>query len=132
MMLLDTHVLVWWISDPEKLPKKIQREIDNCVKHNIQILVSSISIWEIAILFKKGKLGSDMDINAWIEKVESLPFFQFVAVDNTIAAKSVMLVEFSHKDPADRIIVATAREYGAVLVTSDRKLLEYKNVQTLW
>lgn len=132
MILLDTHVLVWWVDDPSKLSSKSQKLIENSIKKEEAILVSSISIWEIFLLAKRGRLGFAIDINSWLEKVESLSFLQFIPVDNKIASKSVMLPEPVHNDPADRIIIATAREYGAKLITSDKKILDYKHVQAVW
>jgi len=73
-----------------------------------------------------------MDARDWIARSESLPFFRFVPVDNAIAIRSVRLEEPFHKDPADRIIVATAMTMGMPLVTSDRKILKYPNVKTIW
>ncbi len=132
MILIDTHVLVWLLNSPSKLSSKAQTGIQNTIKKDGKISISSMSIWEIFLLFKKGKLESDMDADSWLTKVEKLPFLEFIPVNNAIAAKSVMLPEFAHKDPADRIIIATAREYGATLITSDGKLLNYKHVKSLW
>lgn len=130
MIILDTHTLVWWVTVPAKLSKGAQEIIEASNKE--QILVSSISIWEICLLVKSKELKFSVDINTWINKVERLPNIQFIPVDNSIFAKSVMLPEPFHKDPADRIIVTTAREYGAKLVTSDKKILDYPHVQSIW
>jgi PIN domain nuclease of toxin-antitoxin system len=131
MILLDTHVLIWWISDPEKLSvnaaKAIKRESENG-----ELLVSSISVWEIYLLVTKGRLTLTMDVDRWIEQIEQLPFIQFIPVTNRIAAKSVTLPEDFHADPADRIIVATAREKGIMLITSDERIRNYSHVQSLW
>lgn len=132
MIVLDTHVLIWWINETNRLSTKAQKVIENSIDKGTKLLVSSISVWEIFLLFKKGSLKSDMDINAWLAEVESLPFLQFVPVDNAIAAKSVMLAEPFHKDPADRIIVATAREFGATLITSDARIRKYPHVRSVW
>jgi len=131
MTILDTHSLVWLVSNPEKLSKKASGYLDRQIKKG-EILVSSISVWEIYLLVKKGRLELSMDVGAWLGKVEQLAFLQFVPIDNTIAANSVMLPGDLHEDPADRMIVATAREYGAKLVTSDTRLLSYPHVQTVW
>ena len=73
-----------------------------------------------------------MDVESWLEKVENLPGIQFVPVDTAIARKSVMLPDTLHSDPADRIIIATSRQLGATLITSDQKIRSYKHVKTLW
>ena len=132
MIAIDTHVLVWFVSNPEKLSQKALNTINNEIKKSESILVSSISIWETYMLIKKGRLSLSLDLDLWLQRIEQLPFIQFISVDNKIAAKSVTLPEPLHSDPADRIIIATARGYGAKLVTSDRKILNYKHVQSLW
>lgn len=131
MIIIDTHVLVWLVSTPNKLSKKALEAIGK--EHaDGTILISTISVWEIYMLVKKGRLKLSIDIDSWIDKVENLPLFQFVPVDNRISAKSVNLPGEFHKDPADRIIVATARSMGLVLVTSDARILNYKHVQSIW
>lgn len=131
MIVLDTHVLVWFVSSPKKLSRTAQKRINEEIKKN-EILVSSISVWEIYMLIKKERIKLAMYPDTWLEKVESLPFIQFVPVDNRIASQSVDLPEPLHNDPADRIIIATALVHGAILVTSDKRILRYPHVQSLW
>lgn len=131
MIVLDTHVLVWWISDPEKLSPKAQQLI-NTEKENGMLLISSISVWEIYMLISKKKLALSIDTDRWLETIESLPFIAFVPVDNTIAANSVSLPGELHADPADRIIIATARSKGIPLVTCDQKIRNYAHVESVW
>lgn len=132
MIVLDTHTLIWWINGPQKLSKKA-REIINQEKHREgSILVSSISTLEIYRLVKNGKLQLINDTDSWLEKIESLPAVRFVPIDNKVAITSINLPDFDHKDPADRIIIATALQFGATLITSDERILKYKKVQTLW
>lgn len=131
MIVLDTHIMVWWINSPEKLSKKVQKTIED-EKSNGEILISSISVFEICILMKKGKLKLADNPDVWLQKIESLPFVRFIPIDNKIAAQSVNLPEFQHKDPADRIIIATALNIGIKLVTADKKILKYSHVQSIW
>jgi len=132
MITFDTHTFIWWVSNPEKLSDKAIKTIDKELKREGEILVSSISVWEIYMLVKKGRLKLIMDVDVWFEKIEKLGSLQFVPVDNKIAAKSVMLPEPFHKDPADRIIIATSLLHGAPLVTSDRRILNYLHAQSIW
>ena len=132
MIMLDTHVLIWWISNPEKLSEEARIHIKQEIKNKNEILISSISIWEIYMLVKKGRLKLSMDTDAWLERVEQLPFLQFVPIDNRIAAKSVNLSEPLHNDPADRMIIATALEHGVSIVTSDKKILDYPHSLSIW
>ena len=118
MIVLDTHAWIWFTSKPEALSKKAQKALDAAVKEK-NILVSSISVWEVALLVNKKRLKLSMDVTDWIAKSESLPFIQFIPVSNSIAVKSVNLPQPLHPDPADRIIIATALSLGAPLVTKD-------------
>lgn len=131
MIVLDTSVLIWWTSSPEKLSQKARKIIEKEIKKG-EILVSSISIWEIYLLIKKDRLKFFTDPDSWLEKVESLPFIRFIPIDNKIAAKSVSLAPPLHDDPADRMIIATTLQYGAMLITSDKRILSYSHVQSIW
>lgn len=129
MIVLDTNALIWWINGSKKLSRKAKKKIKDAEK-NPAIYISSISILEIYVLLRKGRLQFDRPKERWLKELESLPYVHFVPLDNKIAVQSVNLVEFSHKDPADRIIIATAQIMGAVLITSDKKILSYEYVQT--
>ena len=131
MILLDTHVWVCWLSNPDKLSPLARKTIKDAAK-NRAIYISSISAWEVALLAFKGRLTFTMDARDWIVRSEALPFFHFVPIDNAIAIRSVRLPEPFHKDPADRIIVATAMTMGMALVSSDSKILKYSHVKTIW
>lgn len=132
MIVLDTHTLIWWVDSPQKLSKKAKKAIEEEKSKDRGILVSSISTFEIYLLIKKGKLELANNPDVWLEKIESLPAIRFIPVDNKIAAYSVNLPDFDYKDPADRMIIATALNLGVKLVTSDKKILNYKNVQSVW
>lgn len=130
MILLDTNALIWWSTAPEKLSRKARQIIDDTIKKE-EILVSSISIWEVYLLVKKNRVGFFIDVDSWLEKLEGLEFIKFIPVDNKIASQSVKL-DFENSDPADKIIVATALTFGAKLVTADKKILNYSKVQSIW
>ena len=131
MILIDTHIWVWWLSNPEKLSPVARNAVQDAARKR-SIYVSSISAWEIALLVSNERLSFTMDAQDWIARAEGLPFFHFIPVDNAIAVRSVRLEEPFHKDPADRIIVATAITMGIPLVSSDTKLLKYPHVKTIW
>jgi PIN domain nuclease of toxin-antitoxin system len=97
-----------------------------------RLFVSSISLWEVALLVAKGRLRLSMPVATWMGASEALPFLRFVPVDNAIALLAVTLPGPLHDDPADRIIAATALSLGAELVTRDRRLTEYPRLRTLW
>ena len=131
MIVLDTHALVWWVTGDPTLSRKakttIERELDGG-----EILVSSISAWEIAMLVEREKLILSMDVGSWLAAVANIEAVRFVSVDPEIAIKSVELPGEFHKDPADRMIVATARKFSVSLVTKDEKIRAYAHVRTIW
>lgn len=131
MIVLDTHVWVWWINGQPPMSAKAQRVIRNAAS-NAAVYVSSISVWEVSQLVAKGRLELAMDVESWVARSEAMPFLHFVPVDNAIAMKSVHLAEPLHHDPADRIIIATSVQLGFPLVTRDRRILDYPYVRTVW
>ena len=84
------------------------------------------------MLIEKKRLVLSMDIESWLAEVEQIEGFRFLPVDNEIGYKATMLPGDFHKDPADRMIVATARKLAAPLVTADEKIREYEHVKTIW
>ena len=131
MIVLDTHVWIWWVSDPRLMSpgarKLVQRSINEQSVH-----ISSISAWEVAMLADRGRLQLTIPVDDWVRESEALSFFNFVPVTNSIALKSVGLAAPFHSDPADRIIIATAIAMGATLVTKDRKIRGYPHVRSTW
>lgn len=133
MIVLDTHVLVWWVTgDLKPLSKKAREIIGDHKTKEGSVLVSSISVLEIAMLVNKGRIKLAMDLTAWLKEVEKIKTLAFVPVDNTLAIESTQLLEPFHKDPADRIIVALARHLALPLITADEKILAYRHVKTIW
>lgn len=132
MLVLDTHVLVWWANaDAGKLSPAALRAIENELQGG-EIIVSSISAWEIAMLAEKGRMAMTMDVSQWLALVAQIQAVRFYPVNNEVALESVQLPGEFHKDPADRMIVATARKLGANLITADEKILAYPHVKTVW
>ncbi len=132
MIVLDTHALLWWASgDKVQLSAAAAHAIDEELAGG-QIMVSSISAWELAMLVDRGRVALSMDIEEWLSVVSRIEPVNFVPVDNEIGAKSVALPGAFHKDPADRIIVATARKLAAPLVTADEEIRRYPHVRTIW
>lgn len=130
MIVLDTHTLIWWISDDPQLSKTAVDTIADEL-HNGEVIISSISAWEVAMLVQKNRLVLSMDVEAWLNAISSIERVRFYPVDNEIAVKSAALPGEFHKDPADRIIVATARKLGCTLITSDEKIRSYPHVKTI-
>jgi PIN domain nuclease of toxin-antitoxin system len=131
MIILDTHVWIWWVSSPDLLSSRARTLIDKSVVDK-KIYISSMSVWEVAMLVAKGRLQMTMEVGDWIRASEALPFIQFVPVTNAIALKAVRLPMKSLIDPVDRIIMATAMVLDLVLITKDGKIRKDALVTTVW
>lgn len=123
MILIDTHVLVWITGGNPKLGPKARTILDTSDVGNV--LVSAITPWEIALLDKKGRLPLRMDVARWLEEVLGHPRIKLMPLEPVIAVESVRLPGDFHSDPADRIIVATARHFSVPLLTADEAILIY-------
>ncbi|MDP2794600.1 MAG: type II toxin-antitoxin system VapC family toxin [Sulfurisoma sp.] len=126
LVLLDTHVWVWLLSGSSRMGPKARKAIQRSLAKEA-VLVSAISPWEVAMLVSKGRLVLDRDVGEWIQAALALPGVRLEPLSPEIAVASTRLPGVLHPDPADRIIAATARHLGAVLMTEDRQLLEYGN-----
>ena len=131
VIVLDTHALVWWVTGDAALSKKAKNAIER-EQGSGEIIVSAISAWEITMLVEKGRLVLSMDVSSWLATVAEIERVKFLPVDMEIANKSVVLPGEFHKDPADRMIVATSRKLAAPVVTKDEKIRSYPHVKTIW
>lgn len=129
LILLDTHAWVWWIDGSAELSRKARTAIDAAIVDKA-VAVSAISCWEIGTLVQRGRLELTMTPADWIARCEALPFLTVVPLDARIALRAADLPPV-HKDPADRLIVATALALGTRLVTKDHRLAGY-GVTTIW
>ena len=127
--LLDTHVLLWWVSDPDRLSPD-HLEILSTVGPESPVGVSEISLWEIATLYDLGRIGLRGPLRDWLETAVAPPLVQRLGISPAIAAEVAALPASFHRDPADRILVATARVLGIPLLTRDRRILESGVVET--
>jgi PIN domain nuclease of toxin-antitoxin system len=123
-MLLDTHALVWLLTGSDRLGANTRRAL-NDVASAAETLVSAITPWEIAMLVSKGRLAFDRDVADWLRDALALPGLRVVPLSTEIAVSCTRLPGVLPADPADRIIVATARALDTELVTADRPLLDY-------
>lgn len=129
MIILDTHSWIWWVSEPERLTGQQRTAIAN--SENDTLGISAISCWEIAKLVERGRLELDRDVAAWLSAALLYPGIQLIELTPEIAVESTRLPGGFHRDPADQIIVATARILKCKLVTSDQKILAYEHVETV-
>ena len=124
LVLLDTHVWVWLLNGDRKLSPKALRAIEQSLSEEA-VLLSAISPWEVAMLVNKGSLTLDRDVGEWVSAAVSIPGIRIEPITPEIAVASTRLPGEIHPDPADRMIAATARHLGALLITDDRLLLNY-------
>ncbi|MBW4554180.1 MAG: type II toxin-antitoxin system VapC family toxin [Aphanocapsa sp. GSE-SYN-MK-11-07L] len=129
MILLDTHIWIWWVDDnQERLTPKHRELIQQYQPEGIG--VSVISCWEVAKAVEKQRLGLSCEVHEWLNLALAYPGVQLLDLTVPIVVESTKLVGF-HRDPGDQIIVATARVLKCPLLTADQKILEYPGVQTL-
>jgi len=126
MILLDTSGLIFWTLDPKMLSQKASTTIEE----SEQLAISSISIWEIGIKLKSGKLLLPLPLRDYVDRLKLLDKFTILPVNEGIWIKNVEL-EWDHKDPADRTIVATASILACPLITSDDKIRRFYS-DSIW
>jgi PIN domain nuclease of toxin-antitoxin system len=123
-ILLDTHVWIWLFSGSSELS---QDSIDRINQEGNQgkVFISAISVWELSMLVAKNRVNLSEPIHQWVQKSLSQPGVNLSLLTPEIAIESSFLPGDFHGDPADRIIVATARINDLILLTRDRKILDY-------
>ncbi len=131
ILVADTHALVWWVSHSKKLSAPALRALRSAAKAG-PVHVSAISIFEICTLVRRQRLELGVPVGKWLAAVRALPEISIEPVTSEIAEAAGALGEHMHGDPADRIIVATARELGAKLVSADEKIAAESGVEVIW
>ncbi len=131
MITIDTHIIVWDALKPEALSPKAKKVIDQANEKD-GIIISKISLWEIAMLMKKKRLEIEVPYIEFIDLVISSNNYILKGITPDIANISVNLPDSINHDPADRIICATSMAYKAPLVTADKNLLKSKSIKTIW
>jgi PIN domain nuclease of toxin-antitoxin system len=126
MLLLDTHVLVWLDEGSHRLGSIALQAIIESLPAG-QLGVATISFWEIAMLVEKRRLAMQTELDVWRSDLLQAGLVE-IPLQGTTAVRAGQLQMF-HGDPADRIIVATAIENGATLVTADEKILSWESLQ---
>ena len=129
MIVLDTHVWVWWTIDPALLSEAQRQEIARY--EDDRIGVSAISCWEVAKLIELERLELPVGLGEWFHAALRYPGVALLELTPEVALESTTLPGAFHRDPADQIIVATARVHGCPLVTSDDKIGAYPHVRSV-
>lgn len=124
-LLLDTHVWVWYVeNERRRFSRRIEPLVEGAVRQG-NVVISAISVWEIAMLEAVRRLDLSVDVRAWVGRALAFPGVRLKGLSPSIAIESTRLPGELHRDPADRILIATARLLGASLVTCDQRILTY-------
>lgn len=123
-ILLDTHVWIWFATGSDELPTKWRMPIENAIDRR-DLHISAISLWEFGMLEAKGRIAVDMQPLEWIKTSFSIMRLQLVPIMPEIAIDSCFLPGEFHGDPADRLIVASARHHSLALATKDKNIASY-------
>lgn len=124
-LLLDTHVWVWYVeNEAGQFSRRIEPLVETAVRRG-GLVVSAVSVWEVALLEAVGRIDLSVDVRTWVGRALSFPGVRLKGLSSSIAIESTRLPGQLHRDPADRILIATARLLGAALVTCDERILAY-------
>ena len=123
-LLLDTHIWLWVVAGSTELSTPARQAIDKAAAEGA-LRIAAISLWEIALLASRGRIVLGKSISLWLDEAMAEPGPAIEPHNQQVAIESYALPEVFHPDPADRMIVATARVTGAVLMTRDRQILDY-------
>ena len=130
MILLDTNVVIFIALDPGKLSAKAKATLDDARQNGEGLAISGFTLFELAMLMEKRRITPDVSIDAFLHEVESR--FVVLPVNAKTCARATALPKSYPKDPADRIIGATAMVEGLSLVTSDRAIRRFQAIHTIW
>jgi PIN domain nuclease of toxin-antitoxin system len=126
MIILDTHIWIWWVHDDATLPTDYRTFIQN--HESIGLGISAISCWEVAKLVERGRLTLPLPAQDWMNAALAYPAVQLLPLSPEISVESTQLPGAFHRDLADQIIVATARTYACPLITMDGSIRAYPHV----
>jgi PIN domain nuclease of toxin-antitoxin system len=128
VLVLDTHAFIWWVAESRKLSSRARREIRGAR----EIGVPGVCCWETAMLVSAGRLKLDRDIRDWVRDALGLPKVKWIDLSPDIAVTAGLIARSFHGDPLDRLIVATALELRAPLVTADHRLAGWPGLEIVW
>ena len=124
-LLLDTHIVLWLDSGNDRLRESTRAHIDNCWRNGGLILMSTVTAWEIALLVDCGRIDLDCPVEAWVERFLGRPGVEAAPLGHGAACRSYRLHHLEHRDPADRLLIATAIELACPLVTYDERIQRF-------
>jgi PIN domain nuclease of toxin-antitoxin system len=124
-LLLDTHVVLWLDRGDDRLRTATRTLIDDCWHAGGSIFLSSVTAWEIAVLVDTGRIDLDLPVEAWIDRFLDRPGIAPAQLSHRAACRSYQLHHLQTRDPADRLLVATAIELACPLVTYDERIVQF-------
>ena len=130
MILVDTHVVVWLAFDQDQISTKGRTAIDNARRNGVGLAIADITLLELATLVSKGRIQLDISLESFLQEVEAR--FVVLPISGRACVRAIGLPAAYPKDPADRIIGATALVEGLSLLTADREIRRSKALQTIW
>jgi PIN domain nuclease of toxin-antitoxin system len=130
-IVLDTHAWVWWVVEDKRLSARAAQAIQRAAAAG-EVTISAISIWEVAKRVEKKKLVLDRPLRDWLERATSVKGLFVTDLTPSILVESCDLPQPFHGDPADQLIVASARHHQAALISRDRNIRHYPHVKTVW
>jgi len=131
MIVLDTHVLIMLVLSPDRLSKAASKAIRQAEARD-GIAISSITLWEVALLIHERRIKVDGSIEVFLKQLSELPGLHTFEITAEIAALAFGFEPDFPRDPADRLIAATARSHNVTLVTKDARLQDCPLVRTIW
>jgi PIN domain nuclease of toxin-antitoxin system len=129
VIVLDTHALLWWALDPDQLSKTAAATLQRMEQEGG--FASSISIWELGIKVQRGQLELPISVEELAQRIEEGGVVELVNVDTNVWLRTLAL-EWPHRDPADRVIVATAQLKQLPILTKDRVIRSFGGVECVW
>jgi len=124
-VLLDTHIALWLDSGDARLRSATRARIDDCWRNEGTIFLSAVTVWEIALLLDTGRIELDIPIASWIRRFLERPGIHAVPLNHQAAARAYEFSLLEHRDPADRLLIATAIELDCPLVTYDERIARF-------
>lgn len=128
--VLDTHIFFWWVTGAKLEPAQ-RKILQSPLIRDEPFYIPSIALWEIAMAYERKRLQLDIPLSEWLGKAAAIPHINCYPITPAITAETAMLPSWFHRDPADRLIVATARVLGAKLLTSDERIIQSGLVETI-
>ncbi len=130
-VLLDSHVWIWWLTGQKDLPARKRELLDRLAQEGVPPFLAAISLWEAQMLHRKNRLQLEVDFPLWLSQASDPSVVRLLPLDASVVLALDKLPEKFHGDPADRMIVATAKAHGLELVTEDKSIRKSRVVKVV-